>query len=236
MTLGPFANEPVLELRRSAVRERLATALAQVDASLPLEVPVWIGEEPGAAAGIDSTDPGAPDRLVARAGVAGAADVDRAVELAAEARHEWEARGAQARAEVLVAAAALMREDRLALAALAVRECAKPWPEADADVCEAIDFLEYYARAAVELDSGCELVQVPGERNTMHYRARGVVAVIAPWNFPLVIPLGMTAAALATGNAALLKPAEQSPGCALRIVEALRAAGVPPGVLALLPG
>ena len=93
-----------------------------------------------------------------------------------------------------------------------MRECAKPWPEADGDVCEAIDFLEYYALEALELDAGRELVQVPGERNTMRYAPRGVAAVIAPWNFPLAIPCGMTAAALAAGNAAVLKPAEQSPG------------------------
>ena len=97
-----------------------------------------------------------------------------------------------------------------------MRECAKPWAEADADVCEAIDFLEYYARGAVALDRGKALFQVPGERNELRYAPRGVVAVIAPWNFPLAIPCGMTAAGLATGNAVVLKPAEQSPGCGAR--------------------
>ena len=77
---------------------------------------------------------------------------------------------------------------------------------------------------------------MPGERNALRYAARGVAAVIAPWNFPLAIPLGMTAAALATGNAVVLKPAEQAPGCALALVEALREAGVPADALALLPG
>ena len=105
---------------------------------------------------------------------------------------------------------------RLELAALEVRECAKPWAEADADVCEAIDFLEYYARQAVELERAPELLQVRGERNTMRYAGRGVAAVIAPWNFPIAIPCGMTAAALAAGNAVVLKPAEQSPGVRLR--------------------
>ena len=131
---------------------------------------------------------------------------------------------------------AALRERRLELAALMVRECAKPWAEADADVCEAIDFLEYYARAAIELDEGPALLQVPGERNTMRHAPRGVVAVIAPWNFPLAIATGMTAAALAAGNAVVLKPAEQSPACALMLVEALRGAGVPREALSLLPG
>ena len=129
-----------------------------------------------------------------------------------------------------------MRERRLELTALEVRECAKPWVEADADVCEAIDFLEYYARAGLELGRGRELLQVPGERNELRYVPRGVAAVISPWNFPLAIPCGMASAALAAGNAVVLKPAEQSPATAARLVEALRAGGIPPEALALLPG
>jgi len=121
-------------------------------------------------------------------------------------------------------------------AALEVRECAKPWVEADADVCEAIDFLNYYARGAIELAAGRQLIQVPGERNDFQYVPRGVTGVISPWNFPLAIPCGMTAAALAAGNSVVLKPAEQSPGCALRLVQALLAGGVEPAAIALLPG
>jgi RHH-type proline utilization regulon transcriptional repressor/proline dehydrogenase/delta 1-pyrroline-5-carboxylate dehydrogenase len=137
---------------------------------------------------------------------------------------------------VLSAAAAIMRRRRGELAALQLRECAKPWPEADADVCEAIDFLEYYARQAIELERGRPLLAVRGERNTMRYTPRGVCAVIAPWNFPLAIPTGMVAGALASGNAAILKPAEQSPASGLACVEALREAGVPPAAIQLLPG
>jgi RHH-type transcriptional regulator, proline utilization regulon repressor / proline dehydrogenase / delta 1-pyrroline-5-carboxylate dehydrogenase len=162
--------------------------------------------------------------------------VDAAVAAATRGAVEWRARPAAERAATLVAAAGLLRERRLELAALEVRECAKPWPEADADVCEAIDFLEFYARGAVELERGPALLQAPGERNELRYVPRGVAAVISPWNFPLAIPAGMTAAALATGNAVVLKPAEQSPGCALELVTALREAGVPADALALLPG
>src|SRR5205085_6808858 len=109
----------------------------------------------------------------------------------------WSATAVSARAEILVAAADWMRARRHELAALEVRECAKPWAEADADVCEAIDFLEYYARGALALARGPALFQVPGERNELHYAPRGVVAVVSPWNFPIAIPAGMTAAALA---------------------------------------
>jgi RHH-type transcriptional regulator, proline utilization regulon repressor / proline dehydrogenase / delta 1-pyrroline-5-carboxylate dehydrogenase len=232
----PFANEPVLELRRAPVLAPLADALAAMDARLPLRVPVWVGADRGAVEGLESTDPGAPDRVVATAGHGGASDVQAAVDAATRGAAEWGARPAAERAATLVAAATLLRERRVELAALEVRECAKPWPEADADVCEAIDFLEYYARGAAELERGPALLQAPGERNALRYVPRGVAAVVSPWNFPLAIPAGMTAAALATGNAVVLKPAEQSPGCALELVTALREAGVPADALALLPG
>ncbi len=234
--MSEFSNEPVLELRRGPVRESLLEALGELDSRLPLEVPVLVGGDRGAVEGLDSTDPGSPSRLVARAGRAGEGEAGAAVDAAAGGFRDWSARPAADRAEVLRAAAARLRERRLELAALMVRECAKPWPEADADVCEAIDFLEYYARAAQSLDMSSELLQMPGERNTMRHAPRGVVAVISPWNFPLAIACGMTAAGLAAGNAVVLKPAEQSPACALALVEALHGAGVPPAALALLPG
>jgi RHH-type proline utilization regulon transcriptional repressor/proline dehydrogenase/delta 1-pyrroline-5-carboxylate dehydrogenase len=234
--LTPFANEPILELRRAPIRAGLAEALARVDAELPLQVPIWIGDDTRTGAGLDSTDPGAPDRLVARAPVAGPADVDAAVAEAERGRAQWRATPAPRRAAALIAAAGWLRERRTAIAALQVRECAKPWAEADADVCEAIDFLEFYARAAITLGQGRELLQLPGERNELSYVPRGVVAVVSPWNFPVAIPCGMTSAALATGNAVVLKPAEQSPGLAYRLVQALRAGGVPPAAISLLPG
>jgi RHH-type proline utilization regulon transcriptional repressor/proline dehydrogenase/delta 1-pyrroline-5-carboxylate dehydrogenase len=231
-----FVNEPLLELRRAPVRETLVDALAALDRELPLRIPVLVGGERRDDPSLASTDPGEPDRVVAHATVATAADVDASVRAAAQAAPEWEARGAHARAAILSRAAGELRRRRSTLAALAVRECAKPWAEADADVCEAIDFFEYYAQQAIALEAGNGLVQLPGERNTLRYAARGVVAVVGPWNFPLAIPAGMVAAGLATGNGVTLKPAEQSPACAFAIVEALHAAGVPKSVLNFLPG
>jgi RHH-type proline utilization regulon transcriptional repressor/proline dehydrogenase/delta 1-pyrroline-5-carboxylate dehydrogenase len=234
--IATFANEPVLELRRAPVRAQLQDALVQLNRALPLRVPVMIGTGDRAGAELLSTDPGAPGEVVAQAARATESDVSSAVAEADRGFRAWRAVPAAERAAALIRAAAWLRERRLELAALEVRECAKPWPEADADVCEAIDFLEYYARGAIELEAGAPLLQVPGERNEMHYAPRGVCAVVAPWNFPLAIPCGMTSAALATGNAVVLKPAEQSPGCALLLVQALRAGGVPPSAISLLPG
>ena len=235
-TLDPFRNEPTLELRRSSVRAGLDGALARVDGSLPLSVPVMIGDGSRGGADLESTDPGAPERLVAQAAAASPNEVAAAVAEAERGAAQWRAVPASQRAAALLRAADWIRERRLELAALEVRECAKPWAEADADVCEAIDFLEYYARGAIELDHGRELLQVPGEHNELAYAPRGIVAIISPWNFPLAIPCGMTSAALAAGNAVVLKPAEQSPAVALRLVEALRAGGVPPAAISLLPG
>lgn len=231
-----FINEPLLELRRPWVRDGLSDALATLDRRPPLRVPVLVGGDARDAPTLESTDPGAPDRVVAVATAATADDVEAAVAAARAGQPGWARRGAAARAEILRRAAEILRARRPALTALAVREAAKPWAEADGDVCEAIDFLEYYAGQAELLDRGEEVVSLPGERNRMSYRPRGVAAVIAPWNFPLAIPCGMTAAALVTGNAVLLKPAEQSPGCGHELVRALHEAGVPVDVLALLPG
>lgn len=236
MSLPPFVNEPVLELRRAAHRDALMTALQRLDARLPVRVPVWIGDDRRDADVPLSSDPGSPARVVAVGTRATAADVPHAVETAGRGFRAWSRLPAAERAQTLVAAASWLRERRHEAAALAVREAAKPWAEADADVCEAIDFLEYYARGAVTLEPGGALLLVPGERNELRYRPRGVVAVISPWNFPLAIPLGMAAAGLATGNAVILKPAEQAPGCAALLVEALRAGGVPADAITLLPG
>ena len=200
-------------------------------------MPVLIGGDRREGDDLVSTDPGAPDRVVAVAAQATSATSTPAVAAAADGFGQWSALPATERAPWSLAAAAdWMRARRAELAALAVRECAKPWAEADADVCEAIDFLEYYARGAVALERGHSLFEVAGERNTMRYAPRGVVAVISPWNFPLAIPTGMVAAGLATGNAVVLKPAEQSPGCGAMVVQALHESGVPPSALALLPG
>jgi RHH-type transcriptional regulator, proline utilization regulon repressor / proline dehydrogenase / delta 1-pyrroline-5-carboxylate dehydrogenase len=234
--MKPFTNEPHAELRRAPVRAALTAALRDLEATLPWSVPLWIGEERRSADDLVSTDPGSPERVIATCATASPEDVRRGAEAAQEGARDWGSRSATERAAVLMDAAGILRRRRQELAALQVRECAKPWGEADADVCEAIDFLEYYARQALELGAGRALAQVPGERNAMRYVPRGVCAVIAPWNFPLAIPTGMVAGALASGNAVILKPAEQSPASGLACVAALREAGVPPNAVHLLAG
>jgi RHH-type proline utilization regulon transcriptional repressor/proline dehydrogenase/delta 1-pyrroline-5-carboxylate dehydrogenase len=229
-TQNSFRNEPLLEFRREAVRAQVLRALDELRAKLPLRIA-------GSGAGeLVSTNPANPAEVVAIAADSSRADADAAVERANAGFAAWSALAAGERATVLQRAAGLMRERRQELAALAVLEAGKPWAEADGDVCEAIDFLEYYAAGAIALEQGRPLVQLPGERNTLRYFPRGVCAVIAPWNFPLAIPTGMVSAALATGNSVVFKPAEQTPACGHAVVEALHAAGVPSDALQLLTG
>ena len=115
---------------------------------------------------------------------------------------------------MLFRAAAWMRAPARRARRPEVFEAGKPWDQADADVCEAIDFCEYYGREALRLDAeAADRVQSPpGEENRLRYRGKGPTVVIAPWNFPLAIPCGMAAAALVAGNPVILKPAEQTPG------------------------
>ncbi|HEX2047394.1 MAG TPA: proline dehydrogenase family protein, partial [Acidimicrobiales bacterium] len=234
----PYEPEPVGEWRRATVRAAMAAAVEEVAShGLGGRVPAVIGGRPVTTAGeIESYDPACPSTTVARSARCGPEEAEAALESARRAWPAWRRATAAQRAAVLFRAAEWMRERRTRLAALEVFEAGKPWRDADADVCEAIDFCEYYGREALRLDAGGPVQSPPGEHNGLRYQARGIGVVISPWNFPLAIPTGMVVAALVTGNAVLFKPAEQTPAVAATLVEALTAAGLPEGVLGFLPG
>jgi len=234
-----YEPEPLREWRRGAARAAFSVAVDRVRDGLGLSVPALLaGELVHTSATIASVDPAQIDRVVATSASCTAADADAAVAAAVAVAAAWRRAPAEERAGVLFRAAHWMRQRRDELAALQCFEAAKPWDQADADVCEAIDFCEYYGREVLRLgELSAELVQSPpGEANRMTYQGKGVTVVISPWNFPLAIPCGMTVAALAAGNPVILKPAEQTPGVAWCLAEALLAGGVPPGVFQLLPG
>ncbi|HET7487319.1 MAG TPA: proline dehydrogenase family protein [Acidimicrobiales bacterium] len=234
---GQYHHEPPAEWRRRPVREQMAAAVAAAPAALGGEVPAVIdGQRVRTAGTIASVDPADPETLVATSASCGPAEADAAVEVALRAWDGWRRTPAASRAAVLFRAAEWMRARRPELSALMVFEAGKPWSEADGDVCEAIDFCEYYGREMLRLDRGGAVESPPGEANVLRYQGKGVGAVIAPWNFPLAIPTGMVTAALVAGNAVLFKPAEQTPAIAYKLVEALEAGGLPKGVLAFLPG
>ena len=112
-----------------------------------------------------------------------------------------------------------MESRRFEINSLLILEAGKPWVEADADVSEAIDFCEYYALEMERLSGPQRVSQLPGERDEMRYIALGVGVVIPPWNFPLAITVGMTAASIVAGNPTILKPASVSPVIAYKFVE-----------------
>ncbi|MGE5754720.1 MAG: proline dehydrogenase family protein [Planctomycetaceae bacterium] len=234
--LPPFANEPTTDFTRPAARDAMRAALAEVGGQSGRPYPLVLdGREVATAETFESRDPGDSAVVVGRFPRCGPGEADQALAIARRAFPAWSGTPARARAEVLIRTAALVRQRRFTLAAWEVRECGKPWREADADVAEAIDFCEFYAREMVRLAEPRRR-DVPGETNALERIARGVAVVIPPWNFPLAIPTGMTAAALVAGNTVVLKPSERSPMMAHRLAEVLRDAGLPEGTLTVLPG
>ncbi|HVZ93068.1 MAG TPA: aldehyde dehydrogenase family protein, partial [Phycisphaerales bacterium] len=163
------------------------------------------------------------------------ADAARAVERAHAFFPAWRDTEPRDRAAMLIRAAEIMRQRRDELSAVMIKESGKTWREADADTCEAIDFCEYYAREAIPLFEPKRLGRFTGELNEQWHQPRGVAVVISPWNFPLAICCGMTAAALVTGNTVVVKPAEQTPGIAAILAEILWQAGIPKDALHFMP-
>jgi RHH-type proline utilization regulon transcriptional repressor/proline dehydrogenase/delta 1-pyrroline-5-carboxylate dehydrogenase len=235
-TPAGFRNQPLRRFHIAPERQAFARALEQVAGSLGAHYPLILdGHEVATRDEIVSTNPADPSEVVGVVAAAGEEEADRAVQGAARAGAQWHALGFDKRADLLCSCADALAEQRDLFAALQVLEAGKSWREADADVVEAIDFLRFYAHAARRL--GVERAwPVPGEDNRMGCRPRGVAVVIPPWNFPLAITVGMTGAALVTGNTVLLKPSSRTPVIAARWVELMHRCGLPPGVLQLLPG
>jgi RHH-type transcriptional regulator, proline utilization regulon repressor / proline dehydrogenase / delta 1-pyrroline-5-carboxylate dehydrogenase len=232
-----FCNEPLTDFSIKTKRREMKETLRRIHHSFPKDIPFDIGGRPVQTEfKLVSNNPADPNEIIAYVAQARPQDVDLAIQVAHKARPAWEARGTKARAELLFATADLMRQERYGLAALEVLEVGKNWVEADADVCEAIDFLEYYGREAIRISKRHPIQQVLGETNRLVWRGLGVGCVIAPWNFPLAILTGMTSAGLVTGNGVMMKPAEQSPLIAYRLLTLFRKAGVPKEILTLLPG
>ena len=233
----PWNGEPVVDFSKAENRQRMEQALATIKHQLGRHEPLLVGAESvETSATLTIRNPSAPHEIVGNVARAGLAEVNRAVQVAAQAQPLWARMAVPQRAACLRRAALLMREQRYELAAWEVFEVGKTWREADADVVEAIEYLEYYSARMGELAQGKPLPQVPGEQNAYRYVPRGVAVVIAPWNFPLAILTGMASAALVSGNAVLLKPAEQSSLTAAHLARILRAAGVPSAVIQFLPG
>ncbi|NTU84061.1 MAG: L-glutamate gamma-semialdehyde dehydrogenase [Chloroflexales bacterium] len=236
--LPEYRNEPFGDFsaseRRAAMQRALRTVAGQFGATYPL---IINGERITTEERIASLNPADPKKVVGYTSKASPEQAARAVEVAHATFDSWKRVPVEARAKVLLRAAAIMRRRKEELGAWMVYEVSKSWAEADADVAEAIDFCEYYARQALRLQGGEHpLVPWPGEASSLRYIPLGAGVAIPPWNFPLAITAGLVVAPLVAGNTIVLKPASAAPVIAAKLVEILEEAGLPPGVVNYVPG
>jgi 1-pyrroline-5-carboxylate dehydrogenase len=235
--LPAFRNEPYADFSQAANRQAMEAALAKVRAEFGREYPLHVGGEMIATGDkLVSVNPSNSKEVVGVHHRATAELARRAVECAHAAFPAWSRTRAEERVRMALATARVLRERKMEFDAWLVYEAGKTWPEAEADVSEAIDFCEYYAREAQRLAAPPATVQLPGEKDEMLYIPLGVGIVIPPWNFPLAILAGMTVAALVTGNTVVIKPSSETPTIGAKFAEALLAAGFPQSAFTLLVG
>jgi 1-pyrroline-5-carboxylate dehydrogenase len=232
-----FRNEPLTDFTKEENAVAMRSALEKVKRELGREYPLVIGgERVTTEQKLESISPANRTQVVGRFQKATKELADRAVESAYETLKTWSKTPAEERAELLFRVAALMRQRKHEMSAWMINEVSKTWPEADGDTAEAIDFCEFYAREMLRYAAPQPLTKLEGEDNNLEYIPIGVGAVIPPWNFPLAIMAGMTAAAIVTGNTVVLKPSSDAPTIAYKFFELLEEAGMPPGVVNFMTG
>jgi len=232
-----FVNEPYTDFTAPANRKRMEDALAKVRAQLGREYDLLIGgERIRTAEKSKSVNPARPDEIVGIHQKATPELANRAIETAHRNFAAWSRTPAGDRVRMLLKTSALIRQRKYEFDAWLVFEAGKTWPEAEAEVAEAIDFCEYYAREMLRLAGPQDVVQLPGERDEMRYLPLGVGVVIPPWNFALAILAGMTGAALVTGNTVIIKPSSETPTIAAIFAETLLEAGFPAQSFCFLTG
>ncbi len=234
---GDFRNEPFVDFKSSANEHAMKAALERVGDMLGHEYELVIdGERVRTGKKLRSVNPAKPAQVVGIHQEAGPEQAEQAIAAALKAFDTWQFVAVDQRTSLLLRAAAIIRDRKFEFCAWLVYEVGKNWAEADADVAETIDFLEFYAREALRLSHAKPPIQYPGERNRLVYVPLGVGAVIPPWNFPFAIMAGMTAAAIVCGNTVVLKPSTDAPTIAARFLDVLEEAGMPPGVVNLVQG
>jgi 1-pyrroline-5-carboxylate dehydrogenase len=235
--LADFRNEPSADFTQPANRQAMEAALRDVRAQLGREYRLRIGGEQIATGDkLNSLNPSNTKEVVGIHHKATPELANRAVECAYSYFPTWSRTPAEERVRMLLDAARILRRRKLEFDAWLVYEAGKTWPEADADVSEAIDFCEYYARDMQRLAGPQKVHQLPGEQDELVYVPLGVGIVIPPWNFPLAILVGMTVASLVTGNTTIVKPSSETPTIAAKFAEVLLEAGFPENSFTLLTG
>jgi 1-pyrroline-5-carboxylate dehydrogenase len=234
---GAFVNEPFTDFSHHRHAGEMQAALVKVGDQLGHEYALILGGERLLTAHkLESHNPARPAQVVGIHQVAGVDEVERAIDAAGKAFAGWRHAPLETRVSLLMCAAEIIRRRKFEFCAWLTYEVGKNWAEADADVAECIDFLDFYAREAMRLSGTETPIQYPGERNELLSLPLGVGAVIPPWNFPFAIMAGMTAAAIVTGNTVVVKPSPDAPTIAARFLDVLEEAGMPPGVVNLLQG
>ncbi len=239
MAIYDYRTEPLTDFSLAENRNAYEAALKKVRNELGQEYPLIInGERIFTDTHITSKNPSNHQEVVGVVCQASLKEAEYAMQTALETFEYWKKVNPKVRADVLFKAANIMKRKRHELSALETFEAGKPWLEADADVAEAIDFLEYYGRQMLKLDRIDDetLSRRDIERNEYQYIPLGVGAIITPWNFPLAILTGMASAAVVAGNTVLLKPASTTLVIAYKFVEIMEEAGLPAGVINLMPG
>ncbi|HEY9786668.1 MAG TPA: L-glutamate gamma-semialdehyde dehydrogenase [Candidatus Obscuribacterales bacterium] len=237
--LTEFRNEPLTDFSDAHNQKLMSEAIERVKKQLGKTYPLVIGGKKIEGKADDyliSTNPSDPKQVIGRFAKASIEQAEQAMQAALSAFRDWQNVPPHDRARYLFKSAAILRRKKFDLSAWLILEIGKNWAEADADVAEAIDFCEFYGREMIRLSQPQPLVAVQGEENELFYIPLGVGVVIPPWNFPLAILVGMTTAAIVSGNTVVLKPSSETPAIAYQFVEVLEEAGLPDGVLNFLPG
>src|SRR6266849_229514 len=232
-----FVNEAFIDFTKAENRAAMEAALKKVAAEFGREYPMYIaGQKVTTTEKMKSTNPSRPSQVIGVFQKASAEQANQAVEAAHRYFDTWKRTAAHERANYIFRAAQIIRERNFELAALVCYEVGKTWPEADADIAETIDFLEFYGREMLRLGEPQKLTPVRGERNYLVYIPLGVGVIIPPWNFPCAIMAGLVAASLVTGNTVVLKPASDSPAIAAKFVDILFEAGIPKEAVNFITG
>lgn len=235
--LSQFINEPYTDFSKPENRQKQEEALKKVASRFDREYLLFIdGKDLTSDKVFKSYNPSHKDQVVGIFHKAGKQHVDMAMDAALRTFEKWRWVEPKERAIILLKAAQIMKRRKAEVNAWLIHEAGKSWIEAEAGTSEAIDFLEFYAREAIRWHEIKGSYPFPGEFPELHYIPLGVGAVIPPWNFPIAILAGMTSAAIVAGNTVLLKPASDSPAIGYLLVEIMREAGLPEGVLNFIPG
>ncbi|MBE8163234.1 MAG: bifunctional proline dehydrogenase/L-glutamate gamma-semialdehyde dehydrogenase [Bdellovibrionaceae bacterium] len=239
-----FVNTPLIDFSLATSRSQLQSAIDKLENKLSSSLfnketglnafSVINGEEYKTNNVFIRNNPSNKKQTITKVHLADVDLAEKAIQVSKDFSNQWQNTDAKKRSAMLKQLAVLLKKERFRLSAYIILEVGKTWREADGDVAEAIDFCLYYADLI--LHTKVDVSNVAGESSIYDFQAKGLCAVIAPWNFPLAILTGMSVAALVTGNTVIMKPAEQSSGIAYELVQLMLQAGFPKAAIHLLCG